>query len=142
MFLRQTHNFWVDNYLNWRYYTYGCSKNVILNASLSNIGETISKNIVETVAPINTEITLGEITLDPGAWIILLNVWNPPELGMSSVMLGLQESGDSVIVTGHLTQALAFVVPKIRTTYHIIYAQWGKESITVTNGSIKAIRIA
>lgn len=113
-----------------------------LNASLSNIGKTISKNIVETVAPINTEITLGEITLDPGAWIVLLNVWNPPELGMSSVMLGLQESGDSVIVTGHLTQALSFVVPKIRTTYHIIYAQWGKESITVTNGSIKAIRIA
>ncbi len=111
-------------------------------ASLSEIGKTIFKNTVQTVVPINTETTLGEITLDPGTWIVLLNVWNPPELGMSSVMLGLQESGDSIIVTGQLTQVLASVAPKIRTTYHVIYSQWGKESITVTSGKIKAIRIA
>lgn len=111
-------------------------------ASLSDIGKTIFRLIAETAVPINTEITIGEITLDPGAWIILLNVWNPPELGMSSILLGLKELGQSVIITGQLTQSLAFATPKVKTTYHVIYSQWKKETITVTSGQIIAMRIA
>ena len=41
--------------LNWRYYTYGCSKNVILNASLSNTG--IKKMLLETKA---IKLTTGD----------------------------------------------------------------------------------
>lgn len=50
-----------SNHLNWRYYTYGCSKNVILNASL-NILSTKFKYITGTFSD---KINIGTLISYP-----------------------------------------------------------------------------
>ena len=95
---------------------------------------------MQTTAARGVETTIGEITLDPGVWIILINVWNP--LGMATSLLGVRETGYSTIATWQLMQTLSFATHKVKTTYHVLYTQWSAETVTVVNGGIYAIRIA
>ena len=111
-----------------------------LNSKLGKVGKIISNSIVQTAAARGVETTIGEITLDPGVWIILINVWNP--LGMATSLLGVRETGYSTIATWQLMQTLSFATHKAKTTYHVLYTQWAAETVTVVNGNIYAIRIA
>ena len=111
-----------------------------LNSKLGKAGKIISSSIVQTTAARGVETIIGEITLDSGVWIILMNVWNP--LGMATALLGVRETGHSTLATWQLMQNLSFATHKSKTTYHVLYTQWSEETVTVVNGEIYAIQIA
>lgn len=111
-----------------------------INSKLGKAGKIISSSIVQTTAARGVETIIGEITLDSGVWIILMNVWNP--LGMAAASLGVRETGHSALATWHLMQNLSFATHKSKTTYHVLYTQWSEETVTVVNGEIYAIQIA
>lgn len=111
-----------------------------INSKLGKAGKIISSSIVQTTAARGVETIIGEITLDSGVWIILMNVWNP--LGMATALLGVRETGHSTLATWQLMQSLSFATHKSKTTYHVLYTQWSEETVTVVNGEIYAIQIA
>lgn len=111
-----------------------------INSKLGKAGKIISNSIVRTTVARGVETTIGEITLDSGVWIILMNVWNP--LGMAVSLLGVKETGYSTLATWQLMQSLSFATHKAKTTYHVLYTQWSAETVDVVNGKIYAIQIA
>jgi hypothetical protein len=101
------------------------------------VGSLVAKN-----APLGTQVTIGSIDLVPGTWIILANIWNPAELGMSPISLGIEELGFGTLATSQLTQVIAFATLTVKASYHVVYTQWSKESVVVRDGTIIALRIA
>lgn len=113
-----------------------------INSDLTLVGKITVGSLVAKNAPLGTQVTIGSIDLVPGTWIILANIWNPAELGMSPISLGIEELGFGTLATSQLTQVIAFATLTVKASYHVVYTQWSKESVVVRDGTIIALRIA
>lgn len=109
-----------------------------LNTGLAKVGTIVGGKIITTTVPPLVETTIVTITLSPGKWIIMANVWVTDTSLVNLTIKGVMG------VMGELRQpqVSGIVEPTTQTEYKIICTQWEEHNITVVSPYVVAIRIA
>ena len=104
---------------------------------MTKMGMVIGGTPVTTTVPRDTNTTISVLTLSPGTWIIMANVWMPEIMMVSLEIQGIMG------VTGQFyhPQVCGIINTSTQTEYKITCTQWEKDIANLLSPYVLAVRI-